>query len=307
MADAPVDQSGWLEIAIDAAPEMQDALGAFFFDLGCTGLVSEDFGCHTIKAYLPFGEDPEILHHRISMYLNELSAIHSNLPVPEFQLRRIENQDWHTSWRKFFKPVRVSQRLLVLPAWETAPLKKQGQHVIRIDPGPAFGTGQHSTTKMCLRAMEAFSDVECKTMLDVGTGSGILAIYAAKLGFSGVEAIDTDSEAVRWAKENMALNDATNAIALSTKGIETFQQAFHLVCANLILGTLLELMPQLCRVVKPDGHLVISGILREQEPIMAAALPHGVLSRVDTLYDEEWACMVLRKEGESHSPQAFSV
>ncbi len=292
------ENPGWLEIAIDAAPELNDPLSAFFFDLGATGLVFEDFGSRTLKAYLPLEKSPEDIQNRISVYLSQLSLIHPHLNAPGFRLTKMENQDWQGNWRRFFRPVRISPKLLVLPVWEELPPHVEEAHIIRIDPGPAFGTGQHATTKMCLRAMESFEAKGAQTLLDVGTGSGILAIYGAKLGFEKIEAIDVDPEAVRWAERNIGLNGAANAIILSGSGIETIEGRFSLVCANLILGELLRLMPVLSRLVETGGHLVASGILRDQVERIEEALPATELFTSHTLYEDEWACMVLMKGGE---------
>jgi len=292
------ENPGWLEIAIDAAPELNDPLSAFFFDLGATGLVFEDFGNRTLKAYLPLEKSPEDIQNRISVYLSQLSLIHPHLNAPRFRLTKMENQDWQRNWRRFFRPVRVTDRLLVLPAWEKLPPHAEGEHIIRIDPGPAFGTGQHATTKMCLRAMESFEAEGAQTLLDVGTGSGILAIYGAKLGFEKIEAIDVDPEAVRWAGRNIGLNGDANAITLSGTGIEAIEGRFSLVCANLILGELLRLMPVFSRLVKTDGHLVASGILRDQVERIEKTLSATGFFTSHRLYEDEWACMVLRKGGE---------
>ena len=289
---------GWLEIAIDAAPELNDPLSAFFFDLGATGLVFEDFGSRTLKAYLPLEKSPEDIQNRISVYLSQLSLIHPHLNAPGFRLSKIENQDWQRNWRRFFRPVRISPKLLVLPVWDKLPTHVEEAHIIRIDPGPAFGTGQHATTKMCLRAMESFGADRAQTLLDVGTGSGILAIYGAKLGFEKIEAIDVDPEAVRWAERNIGLNGNTNAITLSGTGIEAIEGRFSLVCANLILGELLRLMPVFSRLVETNGHLVASGILRDQVERIEEALSATGFFTSHRLYEDEWACMVLRKGGE---------
>ena len=292
------ENPGWLEVAIDAAPELNDPLGAFFFDLGATGLVSEDFGNRTLKAYLPLDKSPEDIQNRISVYLNQLSLIYPHLPAPGYKLTRIENQDWQKGWRRFFRPVRVTQNLLILPVWENPPPHARQSHIIRIDPGPAFGTGQHATTKMCLQAMESLKTDGFQNLLDVGTGSGILAIYGALLGFGKIEAIDVDPEAVRWAVRNIGLNGAENAIMLSGTGIEEIKGRFSLVCANLILGELLRLMPVFSMRVETGGHLVASGILRDQVKKIEEALPATEFFTSHMLYEDEWACMVLRKGGE---------
>lgn len=243
------ENPGWLEVAIDAAPELKDPLGAFFFDLGATGVVWEDFGNRTLKAYLPLSESPEDIQNRISIYLNELSLIYPHLPAAGYKLERIQNQDWQKGWQRFFSPVHVTQNLLILPIWENPPPHVEQSHIIRIDPGPAFGTGQHGTTKMCLQAMESLKTEGSQTLLDVGTGSGILAIYGALLGYEKIEAIDVDPEAVRWAERNIGLNGAEDAIMLHGTEIEAIKGRFSLVCANLVLGELIRLMPAFSRLV----------------------------------------------------------
>ncbi len=289
---------GWLEVEIDAAPELNDALSAFFFDQGATGLVTEDFEDHTLKAYFPLLESPEDLRHRVSTYLSELLLIFPRLPRPVFRLEKVESRDWQENWRRFFRPVKVSPDLLVLPAWEDLSPHEEEMHVVRIDPGPAFGTGQHATTKMCLRAMASFEATKREALLDVGTGSGILAIYGAMLGFGEIVAIDVDPEAVRWAERNIALNGLEDAVTLSGTAIEAIDARFTLVCAHLILGELVRLMDDFSRLVKMGGHLVVSGILREQVAKIERVIPAGGFFRLRTLFEEEWACMVLRKGGE---------
>ena len=292
----PNDESSeWLEVAIEAAPELHDPLSAFFFDLGATGVVLEDFGSHTLKAYLPLRESPEDIRNRVSVYLQHLLQIHPDLPSPGFKLQRMENQDWQKNWQRFFHPVSVTPNLLILPIWEDPPPKVQETHVIHLDPGPAFGTGQHATTKMCLQAMETFGPERLQTLLDVGTGSGILAIYGAKLGFKKIMAVDVDPEAVRWAERNIGLNGVANAISLSGTNIETIEDRFSLVCANLILGELQRLMPDFSRLVDFNGFLLASGILRDQVERIEEMLSTAGFSLHQILYEDEWACMVLRK------------
>jgi len=285
----------WLEVAIEAVPEFHDPLSAFFFDLGATGVVLEDFGNQTLKAYLPLKRSPEDIHNRISIYLHHLSLIHPHLPLPGFKLRRMVNQDWQQNWRRFFHPVSVTPNLLILPVWENRPPDVRETHIIHLDPGPAFGTGQHATTRMCLKAMESFEAEEKQTLLDVGTGSGILAIYGAKLGFGNIVAIDVDPEAVRWAERNIGLNGVAKGISLSGTAVEAIMNRFSLVCANLMLGELLRLMPDFSRLLETNGHLVISGILRDQVERIEEALPSTGFTISRMLYEDEWACMVLRK------------
>ncbi len=284
----------WLEISIDADPVVHDAWCSFLFDMGCSGVVSEDFGDRTLKAYLPFPENLEDLEFRLSAYGSDLEAMFPGMAPSRFAFSRIPHQDWGLQWREFFHPVPVSSHLLILPAWEPVP-KEVPTHVIRIDPGPAFGTGQHATTKLCLKAMEKFLEKESApwTMLDVGTGSGILAIYGQKLGAGRVVAIDIDPDAVDWAARNISLNGGMQHIELSNDAIETVEGVFSLICANLILSEILKLLPRLSQMLKPGGILIVSGILADQVETVTHALQGNLLTCRETLYMEEWACMMI--------------
>ena len=283
----------WLEVCIDTDPAFHDALTSFLFDSGCNGVVTEDFNDHALKAYLPFSDNLEDLKFRIYSYLADLREISPGI-VSRVQFNRIPDQDWGVKWRAFFHPVKISSQLLILPAWEPIP-EKVPAHVIRIDPGPAFGTGQHATTKLCLKAMEAFQKRHTGpwTMLDVGTGSGILAIYGEKLGADRVAAIDIDPDAVDWAARNISLNGRSTIIELSTASIDTLVTRFPLICANLILNEIVRLVPRFSQLLKPGGYLIVSGILADQVKTVNDMLEKSGLTCLETLYLEEWACMII--------------
>lgn len=285
---------GWLEIAIDIHPVAHEALSAFLFDLGCQGLVSEDFTGHTLKAYWPFRENSENLRNRINGFLTELEGIFPEAHSSNLRLCNLQDRDWGHSWRRFFHPDRVTPNLTIFPAWEPIPKATKGE-VIRIDPGPAFGTGQHPTTRMCLRAMEKAPLPGPWSMLDVGTGSGILALYGARLRASRILAIDTDTEALRWARRNLSLNVQSGVIELASGLLEALDERFDLTVANLILGTIVDLLPYFPSVMKQAGMLILSGILREQVTRVETLLPQHGLKTVEVLYEKEWACIMAKK------------
>jgi ribosomal protein L11 methyltransferase len=213
----------------------------------------------------------------------------------EFNMNRIDNQDWNITWRKFFHSDQVTENLLIIPEWEPVPTALDC-HVLRIDPGPAFGTGQHPTTRMCLKAMEQVSLPADWTLLDIGTGSGILAIYGIKLGAKKATAIDIDPEAVRWAKRNMELNGISNEIRLSVKPIEELDEKFPVITANLILNTIIELCPGFTKVMAKDGRLILSGILLEQIKQVEEAIALYGLYVERSLFQEEWACLITKTD-----------
>ena len=285
---------GWIEIAIDVHPVAREAVGAFLFDLGCEGIISEDNKESTLKAYLPFEKNIEETRNRLDLFLQELGEIFAEAGIYGLKLNRIENRDWGILWRDFFRPDRITGQLLVIPAWEPVPLLPEC-HMIRMDPGPAFGTGQHASTRMCLRAMETVRFLTGWKMLDVGTGSGILAIYGVKLGAGRVLAIDIDPDALRWAARNIELNDISAGIEFSSIPLADLDEQFTLVTANIVLHTIVELSPFFSNVLLPDGWLILSGILRDQvQKVEERFATYGFIHE-QVLYEDEWACIVYRK------------
>jgi ribosomal protein L11 methyltransferase len=293
-ASTPCFGSGWLEISVQIHPVAHEALSAFLFDLGCEGLVSENLQGFTLKGYLPFQKDLEKVKGRIQVFLRELESIFDEVEAPKLSFQEIQDQDWSCTWRQFFRALKVTPNLTILPAWEAVPSIGRG-HIIRMDPGPAFGTGQHATTQMCLRAIGRFPKPKLWSMLDVGTGSGILAIYGAKLGSKRILALDTDPEALAWAKRNIALNELSNSIHLSSLPLRDIEEQFTIAVANLIFNEILELMPLFCKLVEPGGCLILSGILREQVDVVKGLLALHAFENMDVRLQDEWACLRARK------------
>ena len=260
-------------------------------------MVTEDFSAHTLKAYWPFRQDFEDLRNHINGFLSELGGIFPEARPFTLKLSNLQDQDWGHSWRRFFHPDRITPSLTVFPAWEPVP-ETSTRYIIRIDPGPAFGTGQHPTTRMCLKAMEGVPLSGSWSMLDVGTGSGILALYGAMLNAARILAIDVDPEALRWAQRNLDLNGLSGAVELSSQPLEALTERFHLVVGNLILGTIVDLFPFFSPVTRPDGTLILSGLLREQVPKVEALLPGNGFQKVNVLCEEEWACLIAREKAE---------
>jgi ribosomal protein L11 methyltransferase len=287
----------WVELSIEIDPVAHEALSAFLFDLGCEGIMSEDFPHHALKAYFSFQKDLGDIRNKIDGFLQKLSDIFPQAHSPRLIFSKIEDQDWNLQWREFFRPDRVTKQLTVFPAWESIPKHVEG-HVIRIEPGLAFGTGQHPTSRMCLEAMERVSLPRAWTMLDVGTGSGILAIYGAKLGASRIMALDVDPEAIRSAEENIRLNHIVGAIEVSSMPLEELKGPFSLLTANLTLGVILQLLPHFSRLVDPGGWLILSGLLTDQAGDVQDYFPRYGFSEYEALKQAEWVCIIARKKYE---------
>jgi ribosomal protein L11 methyltransferase len=283
-----------LEITVDIHPMAHEALSAFFFDLGCTGVVSESFEDRLFRAYLPAEPGTRELRLEIHEFVKKLGTIFPEIGSPEVCFGVIENRDWNSLWRKYYRPLSISRKLTVFPAWEIVPANHEGV-VIRIEPGPAFGTGEHATTRMCLKAIETCAPSGHWSLLDVGTGSGILALYGAMLGAAPVIALDNDPEALRWAAGNIALNNLSDVIRLSSAPVTDIRERFTLVAANLTLGTILELMPHLSAVPAPHGRIILSGVLEEQYQAVKDALAWAGFHDVKVSQEEEWVCIMAQK------------
>ncbi|HET6343780.1 MAG TPA: 50S ribosomal protein L11 methyltransferase, partial [Myxococcota bacterium] len=178
--------------------------------------------------------------------------------------------DWAEGWKQYFKPLKIGRRLWIVPTWETTFEPPRGSLVLLCDPGMAFGTGQHATTSLCLKAIELFADTWVPAdkaraqVLDFGCGTGILGIAAAKLGFGRVVGIDNDPLAVQATDDNIRLNGVADRMAASDAAVGDVGETFDLVVANILAVTLNELADLVLRRVKPGGTLVLSGILATQ-------------------------------------------
>lgn len=291
------ENPGWLEIAIDIDPVAHEALGVYLFELGCDGLVTQGFHDRVLRAYLPRSLDSKALRSNLDSFLKRIQAIFPEVESLRLSFRTLKSEDWSRLWRTYHRPLPITEKLTVLPAWEQGPSLPEGI-LIRMDPGPAFGTGEHATTRMCLKAVEQGAPCESWSMLDVGTGSGILAILAAKLGACRVLAIDHDPEALRWAERNITLNGLSDSVELSFRSVQDTGERFTMVTANLTLDTIIEFLPHFSRLCEPGGCLILSGLLIEQAPEVETALDQAGFYHVRVLHEEEWACIIgKRKNG----------
>ena len=276
-------------------PVAQEAVSAFLFDLGCRGVVLAEKGNSSLKAYFPMSERFEEFRSRMEVFLRRLREIFPETAQSTFDFSNIQEEDWSLTWKRHFHVERITERLTVVPVWEPVP-QAPGDVVIRMDPGPAFGTGSHPTTRMCLESMENLHPPGAWTMLDVGTGSGILAIYAAKLCAGEILAIDTDPEALRWAQRNIELNHCSEFIDLSSKPVEELSGGFSLLVANLTRDALLELLPDFQRLLEKNGAMILSGLLQEQSQEVMKPLRLLAFKEIQVVTQGEWACITARKK-----------
>jgi ribosomal protein L11 methyltransferase len=249
----------------------------------------QSVGQSLVRVTAYFSELPD--RERVRAQLAEALRIYQ-LPsssVRTMNVREVVDQDWLGEWKKSWQP-EVGERFIIAPPWTEIP-DARGRIVIRIEPGMAFGTGTHETTRLCLAALEKY--FAGGSFLDVGTGTGILAIAAAKLyPDAHIEACDTDAEAVEIARENARLNGVADKITFRVGSVEETTASADLVCANLTANVITELLPELlsatCR------RLVLSGILDSQaETVRARLLECGVSEPRETEQDGEWVAIVV--------------
>jgi len=277
---------GYYEFTVTAPDESKDALLHKMSEMGCLG-VSE-----TGKRIIAYFKDT----HDIIQLRDGLESFKSVLkqsgldPGFSFDYLYLSERDWNEPWKKRFIPMDVGEQLSILPPWE-----KRGHSRIPliIDPGMAFGTGHHETTKACLQIIERFSKTSPKErFLDVGTGTGILAIAASRLGFKTVVGVDIDPLAIDAAKRNAELNSLQNVEILEGT-IAGVQGAFDMIAANLMSEVLISIAPDIAARLNYGGITILSGMLKGQEDDVLHAMRRSGLSAIEDLVDGRWFSLVL--------------
>jgi len=305
----------WLEVSLtvngEAAEAVADLLTRFAPDgvavrpvsvehiLGLTAdevRVSDDV---VVSAYLPADGDLEAKRSQLEESLWHLGQL---LPLPSPTYQTVVETDWSESWKANYQPLRIGRRLMIVPAWLDPPLEPSDL-AIRLDPGMAFGTGTHPSTMLCLKAIERHLKPG-QQMVDLGTGSGILAIAAARLGAGSVLALDIAPEAVRVAGENVATNDVAHTVRVAKASLaEVLAGQFGsawlsspLVVANILASVIIPLLEQgLGTLVAPGGLLVVSGILDKQAYRIIAALQAAGLTLAAEERMEDWVALIARQ------------
>lgn len=278
----------WLEVCVEVPGGEAEALAGSLEDLCATRAVIEETPNRCcVRIYLPQG--PSLVHtaEEINRFLDE------HFPHLWPQARPLKEQEWAEGWKAFFTPQSVGQRLVIKPPWAEA--AEAGRIIVEIDPGPAFGTGQHPTTRLCLRELEAHLHPGM-AVLDLGAGSGILAIAAAKMGAERVLALDTDPVAVKAARQNIALNQVGERVEVKWGGLEACTESFDLALVNISSEAIIGMAAGLRGVVGPEGILIASGFIADNLEGVIAALRGAGWGVGEVAQEEEWRAVVARKE-----------
>lgn len=272
----------YVEISISATESQRELLIPTMVELGCQGFEERDSGllCYFDKS------DWEEQKLRTDL-LGLLRTISSNA---EIVVREFEETNWNAAWEASIQPIEVGSRITIKPSWADYP-NLEGRLVIQIDPKMSFGTGYHETTRLTIRLLEEQVHTGDR-MIDVGTGTGILAIAAVLLGAQSAAAIDIDEWSLDNAKENIAANGLADRITISDAPMSSFKEGeFTLLAANLTLNTNLELLAEFKRVLAPGGRALFSGLLRHDEEAMLKGLAQNGFKLLGQLYENEWVAI----------------
>ena len=295
MEPSEIRNPSWHLATVRVAREGEEIASSLLFDLGTTGIVTLEETSNEIRlgAYFDATAKPETI---ISMVHTEFARAGLERMLLGVSVTEILDQDWMQKWKEGFDPVSVGARLVIAPSWKL-PEIDDGRVVVEIDPGMAFGTGTHETTRMCLEAIEEFW--EGGRLLDVGTGTGILAIAAARLApDSYVTAIDIDPQAVAVARENAEINRVSAMVEIA-EGVprDYVGRGFDTVVANLTAEVIIELMDDLAGCLKESGTLILSGILIELRADVERSIGRSGLKIIRRREMGEW-CSLAAGRGE---------
>jgi ribosomal protein L11 methyltransferase len=300
-------KGAWLELSLQVDPEAVEAVSEVLARYGYQGgiVIEEahrpaDDGVSLerdptrpawVRSYLPQNHVSDETIQRIETALSLLGELR---PISPLQVTPLSDQDWAQAWKKHYSVLHISERIVVVPAWKRF-RARHGQVTLRLDPGVAFGTGIHPTTQLCLRTMERLLRPDMR-VLDLGTGSGILAIAAAKLGCGPILAVDKDPVAVKAARANIRRNRLSARIEVREGTLVPGMGPYDMILGNLLAPVLHELGGVLAQALAPGGILIASGVLSEQGDEVTTALEGASLRFVERVGVGDWIALVMAAE-----------
>ena len=309
----------WAEVSVDTSHEAMDLVSEILQELGAAGVViedpallneyirsglwdytdlkeSEETEVVRVKAYWALDEELEGKLQRLAARLDGMTAHGIDTGAGAVSWKAVADEDWAETWKEFFHTEKIGARTVIKPTWEEYEAKA-GEIVAELDPGAAFGTGQHATTSLCIRALEDLVRPGM-TVFDVGTGSGVLAIVAAKLGAKRVEAVDFDPVAVRVARENVRQNGAEDVVRTERSDLlKSVEGRADLIIANIIADIIVRLFGEVKGSLAAGGTMLLSGIIEDRlADVVEAAGRHGF--SVEKIEQEKgWAAVVVKGGG----------
>ncbi len=290
-------QTGWLKMSFEAPARIVEAASDLLGVLSGSGVELCPLNEESVRitGFFALADNPAELHAHVSHEVAQLFTLFA-LPAPAVTVEELADEDWATSWRRHFHPLEIVPRLWITPSWESF-CPPSGHAMIEMDPGQAFGTGQHASTVLALVLLQkVLQQTSVASALDVGTGTGILAMAAARFGVPRITAIDNDLQAVTVARDNINANRLNAFISTSSCPLDKIMATFPLIMANIIHDVLMELRPQLTRLSSTGTLMIFSGILRgrQEDNIMTAYDKEG-FTTLEQEYQEEWAALLVQR------------
>ena len=308
----------WCEISIQTTHEATELIAEIFNDLGATGVVIED--PELVNDYItsgkwdytdiPIATETEVvtekaylavdgeLEGKLQTFKQEVKALEGrgvSIAPGIITTSELADEDWSDTWKQYFHTEKPGDRIVIKPSWEQYE-PKDDEIVVELDPGAAFGTGTHATTSMCICELEKLVQPGMK-VFDVGTGSGILSIIAAKLGAKDIQAVDYDDSVLKIVQENLEENHVENVISVAQSDLmQNIHGKADLVIANIVADIIIRLFDQLDEHLEEDGTLLTSGIIEDRiDDVINAAAAHGygVVKRME---NKGWACITFKKQ-----------
>ena len=308
----------WMEVTIKFDffnKEMgADLISNIFFETGLHGVVIVDpddeppdgWGDEIkikpeYNAVIGYAPKNEFFEQRNQSITDKLSRLKAELKIEyNIELQQIDEEDWAESWKEYFWPQKIGKQIVVKPTWREYK-QNNGEIVIEIDPGMAFGTGTHPSTSLCVEMLEKYLNPD-DSILDVGTGSGILLLAAARLGAKNLSGIDIDEVAVKIAAQNLIINGIeADRFNITTGKISAITNGrFDLIIANILTDVIIEIILDVKRLLKDNGFFICSGIVEENKEIIIKKLQSGGFEIVDIIIKEKWAASAAKSSRPSH-------
>ncbi|WP_139904062.1 50S ribosomal protein L11 methyltransferase [Clostridium thermarum] len=304
----------WYEVKVITKSEAVEPISGIFYGMDVKGVAIEDpndilnreqgpltwdfadinileYGgkAAVVKGYFNETEDEEQLTAYVKEKLQELVEMGFDIGEGTVLCELVREEDWANNWKKYYKPTKIGGNIVIKPIWEEY-TPEGGEMVIELDPGMAFGTGTHETTRMCILALQKHVKPDSE-VFDIGTGSGILAIAAAKLGAKHVVGVDLDPVAVDSALENVEYNKLDNIEILHGNLMDVVKGKADLIVANIIAEVIVILIDQVKEFLKSGGLFISSGIIKERESMVVEKLISSGFTIKETMYDGEWVCI----------------
>jgi ribosomal protein L11 methyltransferase len=309
----------WSEISIHTTNEAIEPISNILHEAGASGVVIEDpfelakeredqFGeiyqldpqdypdeGVIIKAYIHVNSFLAETVEGIKEAINSLTSHNIDIGKNKVSIIEVNEEDWATAWKKYYHPVKISERFTIVPTWEEYTPVNSDELIIELDPGMAFGTGTHPTTVMCIQALER-TVKKGDTIIDVGTGSGVLSIAGAMLGAQRISALDLDEVAVTTAKMNIELNHVHEIVEVSQNNLlEGIVEPVDGIVANILAEVIVRFTDDAAKIVKKDGFFIASGIIQQKKQEVKDSLTKAGFEITETLLMEDWVALIAKK------------